>query len=50
MHAVGVEEDNHVADLGGLRFQFVDEDEEEAKAELMEALACCTVYWNSGAT
>jgi hypothetical protein len=48
--AAGVEEDDRVIDLGALWFHLVDKDEEEAKAELVVALACCTVYWNGGAT
>jgi hypothetical protein len=50
VRAAGVEEDDRVVDLGALRFHLVDEDEEEAKEELVVALACCTVYWNGGAT
>jgi hypothetical protein len=50
MRAYGVEEDDHVVDLGVLQFQVVDEDEEEAKAGLVVASAWCKVYCNGGAT
>jgi hypothetical protein len=50
VRAAGVEEDDRVVDLGALRFHLVDEDEEEAKAELVVDLGLLHGVLESGAT